>query len=175
MTFDPRERPDLSPTLHSMTTSDDTARSWRDLADALTAAQITQLERLERDEPQALLKTAQQWAAENTTAAERFDEVAPPASAVRTFGWQRDGTWFRDFAGTMRPAGQARVQVFGRQRADGSVRRWITVHTRHLDALDAAAARTLAAALTDAADEIERLSVDDPPPRQATSVPELCD
>lgn len=51
MTFDPRERPDVSPTLHSMTTSDDTAR-----------------------------------AAENTTAAERFDEVAPPAGAVRTFG-----------------------------------------------------------------------------------------
>jgi hypothetical protein len=32
------------------------------------------------------------------------------------------------------------------------------VHTRHLDALDVAATRELAAALTDAADEIERLS-----------------
>jgi len=146
-----------------MTTSDDTAQTWRDLADELTDAQITQLERLERDEPQTLLEMAQQWAAENATAAERFDDVAAPASAVRTFGWQRDGVWFRDFAGTTRSAGPARVHIFGRQQADGSTRRWIAIHTRHLNVLDPAAARALAAALTGAADEIERLSMDEPP------------
>jgi hypothetical protein len=91
------------------------------------------------------------------TAAAPFDHVAQPAGAVRTFDWQLDGNWFRDFEGTTRRSGQARVQISGRQQADGSTRRWIAVHTRHLDALGPAAARDLAAALTDAADEIERL------------------
>ena len=144
-----------------MTTHHDTVRTWREVADQLTAAQIAQLERLEREEPRSLLEMARQWAAKNTTAAAPFDNVAPPAGAVRTFHWQLDSDWFRDFEGTTRRAGPARVQICGRQQADSSTRRWIAVHTRHLDALDAldaAATRELAAALTDAANEIERLS-----------------
>ena len=140
-----------------MTTHHDTVRTWREVADQLTAAQIAQLERLERDEPQTLLEMARQWAANNTIAAVPLDDVAPPAGAVRTFAWQLDSNWFRDFEGTTRHARQARVQICGRQQADGSTRRWIAVRTRHLDALEPAAARELAAALTDAADEIERL------------------
>ncbi len=140
-----------------MTASDDTATTWRDLADQLTADQVRQLERLEHDEPRALLEMARQWAAHNTTAAVGYDDVAPPAGAVRTFDWQLDGEWFRDFEGTTRRAGQACVHIFGRQQADGSTRRWIAVHTRPSDALGPAAARRLAAALTHAADELERL------------------
>jgi hypothetical protein len=140
-----------------MTAHDDTAQTWRDVTDQLTAAQIAQLERLERDEPQTLLDMARQWAAENISTAMPFDEVAPPAGATRTFEWQLDSNWYRDFEGTTRRGRHARVQIFGRQQADGSTRRWITVHTRHLDALDAAAARELAAALTDAAEELEQL------------------
>jgi hypothetical protein len=140
-----------------MTTPDDTAQTWRDLADQLTPAQIAQLERLEHDEPKVLLEMARQWAAEKMTDAVPCDDVAPPAGAVRTFAWQRDGNWFRDFEGTTRGGGQARVHICGRQQADGSLRRWITVRARYLDALDASAARELAAALTDAADELERL------------------
>ena len=141
-----------------MTTHDNTAQTWRDVADQLTAAQIAQLERLERDEPQTLLEMAREWAAENATAAAPFDDVAPPDGAVRTFQWQLDSNWFRDFEGTTRRCGQARVQICGRQQADGSTRRWITVHSRYLNSLDAVAARELAAALTEAADEIERLA-----------------
>jgi len=141
-----------------MTTPDDTAQTWRDVADQLTAAQIAQLESLERDEPQTLLEMARQWATQNVTAAAPFDHVAQPAGAVRTFDWQLDGNWFRDFEGTTRRGRQAHVQIYGRQQADGSTRRWIAVHSRHLNALDLTAARELAAALTDAADEIERLS-----------------
>ena len=141
-----------------MTTPDDTAQTWRDVADQLTGAQIAQLERIEREEPQTLLEMAQQWAAENMTTAAPVDHVAQPAGAVRTFDWQLDSTWFRDFEGTTRRAGPARVQICGRQLADGSTRRWIAVHTRHLDGLEPAAARELGGALTDAADEIERLN-----------------
>jgi hypothetical protein len=141
-----------------MTTPDDTAQTWRDVADQLTAAQIAQLESLERDEPQTLLEMARQWAAKNMTAAAPFNHVAQPTGAVRTFDWQLDGNWFRDFEGTRRRGRQAHVQIYGRQQADGSTRRWIAVHTRHLNGLDLTAARELAAALTDAADEIERLS-----------------
>ncbi len=139
-----------------MTTPDDTAQTWREVADQLTAAQIAQLERLEREEPQTLLEMARQWAAENMTATAQFDHVAQPAGAVRMFNWQLDGNWFRDFEGTTRRGGQARVQICGRQQADGSTRRWIAVRIHHLDALDPVAARKLAGALTDAADEIER-------------------
>ncbi len=124
-----------------MTTPDDTAQTWREVADQLTAAQIAQLERLERDEPQTLLEMARQSAAKNMTAAAAFDHVAQPAGAVRTFDWQLDSNWFRDFEGTTRHARQARVHIYGRQQADGSTRRWIAVHTRHVDALDPAAAR----------------------------------
>jgi hypothetical protein len=140
-----------------MTAPDDTARTWREVADRLTGAQIAHLERLEREEPQTLLEMALQWAAQNMTAAAPSDYVAPPTGAVRTFEWQLDGDWFRDFEGTTRRAGPARVQIYGRQHADGSTRWWIAVQARHLDALEAAATRELAAALTDAADEIERL------------------
>ena len=54
VTFDSRQQSAFPQTLHTMTTSNDTAQPWRDLADQFTAAQITQLERLERDEPQTL-------------------------------------------------------------------------------------------------------------------------
>jgi hypothetical protein len=126
-----------------MTTPDDTAQTWRDVAGQLTAAQIAQLERLERDEPQTLLEMAQQWAAKNVTDTAPFDHVAQPDGAVRTFDWQLDSNWFRDFEGTTRRAGQARVQIYGRQQADGPTRRWIAVHARHLDALEPLVAREL--------------------------------
>jgi len=61
-----------------MATHDDTAQTWRDVADQLIAAQIAQLKRLERDEPQTLLQMAREWAAKNASTATPFDDVAPP-------------------------------------------------------------------------------------------------
>jgi hypothetical protein len=150
-----RDKKRSTSSLAYMSTPRDTAQTWRDLADQLTVAQIVQLERLEHDKPQELLEMARQWVAENNAEAEFLQHVPTPAGAVRTFRWQLDSNWFRDFEGTTRRVGQTRVHICGRQLADGSSRRWITVHTRHLHGLDAAAARQLAAALTEAADEIE--------------------
>jgi hypothetical protein len=140
-----------------MTSHPETAETWHQVANQLTAAQIARLERLEHDEPHALLEMARHWAAQNTIDTAPFDGPAPPTGAVRTFAWQLDSKWFRDFEGTTRHGGPARVQIYGRQEADGSTREWIAVHARHLDALDAAAARGLAAALIEAAEELERL------------------
>lgn len=142
-----------------MTISDHTVGTWREVVDQLTPAQIAELERLERAEPQTLSDMARQWAKQNTAATSAPPgQIAPPTGAVRAFDWQLDGRWFRDCEGTTRRAGPARVQIYGRQLADGSARWWIAVHSRHLGALDAAAARELAATLADAADEIEGLS-----------------
>lgn len=142
-----------------MPRSDHTARTWREVADQLTFAQIAELERLERDEPQTLLDMARHWAAQNTAATSAPPgHIAPPTGAVRTFDWQLDGCWFRDFEGTTHRAGPTRVQIYGRQLADGSARWWVAVSSRHLDALNAASARELAAALAEAAHEIEGLN-----------------
>jgi len=159
VTFDSREDPGPAPDFDSMATPDDTAATWRDLTDRLTAAQVAQLERLEHAEPQMLLQMAQRFAAENMTEAVLFEDVAPPAGAARTFAWQLDGggKWFRDFEGPTRRVGRASVHIYGRQQADGSSQRWITMGGRGLDAFDAASARQLAAALADAADELGRL------------------
>lgn len=132
MTFDSHQQRPGQHTLHIMTTRDKPAHNWRDVAERLTAEQIAQLERMESDGPQMLLEMAQGWAADNITAAVPLKEIAPPAGAVRTFHWQLDSSWFRDFEGTKRHGGQAYVQICGRQQADGSARRWISVHARHL-------------------------------------------
>jgi len=65
-----------------MATHDDTAQTWRDVADQLIAAQIAQLKRLERDEPQTLLQMAREWAAKNASTAMPFDDVALPAGPL---------------------------------------------------------------------------------------------
>ncbi len=138
-----------------MSTPDYTAQTWRDVADQLTATQNAQLERLVRDEPQTLLEMAQQWAAKNVADAAPVDHVAQPVGAVRTFDWQLDSDWFRDFEGTTLAPGRPafRSTVDSRPTA----RRWIAVHARNLDALEPLVARELGGALTDAPNEIERL------------------
>ena len=77
---------------------------------------------------------------------------------MRTFPWRLDGRWFRDFEGATRHIGPGLVQIYGRQQANAPTQRWIAVHSCQLGALDAGAARELAAALIAAADEIERLA-----------------
>jgi len=110
------------PTTHCtpMTTSDHTAQTWRDVPNQLTAAQIAQLERLERDEPGTLLEMARQSAANNMISGDRFDDVAPPTSAECTFAWQLDTNRFRDFEGTTRvAAGRPAFRSSADSRAPG--------------------------------------------------------
>jgi len=100
-----------------MTTPDHTAQTWRDVADRLTAAQIAQLERLERDEAGTLPEMAREWAAKNMNSGEPFDDVAPPTGAVRTFAWSATSRAPRAAAG--RPAFRSSADSRPTARRDG--------------------------------------------------------
>jgi hypothetical protein len=114
------------------TPPDDTATSWRELADQLRPEQITELDGWERGgyAAAALLFTARVWTAENVTDTREL-----------TTGAGR-------FGGTA-------IYVNRRQFDDGRCERWITLRADETDRLSAGKARELAALLTRAADEIE--------------------
>jgi hypothetical protein len=154
-------------------TSDD-ATTWRDLADALTPHQIAYLENWESrpDLPpradgsarpsaqheRALLFTAREYSGQNAAAA-LYADIAPPPEVGQHYPWEHfgDGTWTRFFVGTTRKVGSAEVMITGLQSSDGSIERSIGVDGAS-DSLDASNARTLAAALLEAADELDRLA-----------------
>jgi len=145
--------------------TDKAIHSWRDLADQLTIEQINQLERYERESPDpteiaaGLLDLAREHARDNL--ADMFMAHVPtPAGAVKVWPWQKGthGVQRREFDGTTRRVKGATVYIGGRQHANGTAERWIAVECRELDAITAGQARRLAAALNEAADEIEALS-----------------
>jgi hypothetical protein len=113
---------------------DDTATTWRELADQLRPEQIAELDGWERGgyEAATLLFTARVWTAENVT-----------------------DTWPREFTTVASRFGGTTIYVNGRQFDDGRCERWITLRTDETDRLSPAKARELAALLARAADEIE--------------------
>ena len=113
---------------------DDTATTWRELADQLRPEQIAELDGWERGgyETATLLFTARVWTAENMT-----------------------DTWSRKFTTAASHFGGAAIYVNGRQLDDGRCERWITLRADGADRLSPAKARELAALLARAADEIE--------------------
>ncbi|OLP00209.1 hypothetical protein BVU76_21715 [Mycolicibacterium porcinum] len=148
-----------------MTSPDNTATSWRDLADQLTTEQRERLEQMERAYTPAsadavawmLLDHARDHARDNLVDAMRFGHVARPAGATYVWHWEQDehGQWFRQFEGTGRKIGGFSVSIDGRQYPDGSVFRTIAVQGDDREEFDLAGARQFAAELIAAADEIE--------------------
>lgn len=154
-----------------MTTHSDNVTTWRDLADALTPAQVSYLEQWEshpevppladggvrspEDHAESLLFSAREYISQNAAAA-LYADVAPPADDGTYYPWEHigDGRWTRFFTGTEREVGETTVRITGMQYADGTITRTITAHCEDVDA---ATARLLAAALIEAADELERL------------------
>jgi hypothetical protein len=155
------------------TTHDDNATTWRDLADALTPHQIAYLENWEQHpeippmadwsappperHAAALLFSAREYVGQNAAAA-LYADVAPPPEDGQHYPWEHDGDgkWFRFFAGTARELGETSVTITGLQSADGSIERTISIDGSD-EGLDASTARQIAAALIEAADELERL------------------
>lgn len=149
------------------TIHDNTATTWRDLADQLTPAQAARLESVEHMELPAsaadrawmLLDQAREHARDNLADTMRFGHITEPAGASYLWHWEQDdsGQWFREFAGTARKAGCFDVSVGGRQYSDGSVFRTVAVQGDDREEFDPAGARQFAAELIAAADEIERV------------------
>jgi hypothetical protein len=147
------------------TTHDDNATTWRDLADQLTPEQIAELEYCERenippgvaDARQGQLNCARAMAQHNIVQALCAD-IATPADAVsEVYEWEERGgdTFGRMYGISLRDLGFTTVDVSGVQYNDGHVERHILVY--EAEDLTADQARALAAALLNAADDIERL------------------
>lgn len=158
-----------------MATAPDTpATSWRDIADQLTPEQITRLEGFELDNPDtvetrtSLLATARDWAVSNVASVAVYGGVPTPAGAVKVGPPSLDddlGIWQRAFSGTTRTVGDFDVCIEGEQMPSGEADRWIAFDAESVPAvggtLTAHLARLLAAALVEAADELDRLAVVD--------------
>jgi hypothetical protein len=108
------------------------ARTWRDLSDQLTPAQITELQREERTrcDPGALL-----WQARRYTEAALGDllqgDIEAPADATEVHPWETgyyEYGWSRTFKGTCWKAAGFSVEIFGVQ-GEGGVRRGASVVT----------------------------------------------
>lgn len=161
-----------------MTTwSEDTATTWRDLTDQLTPQQVDQLRDVERRLPEGEKTTAMmlKWAREHI--AHRLTDVMyagvpiPAGARTDSAGWgknlQREGysrslVWrsYEGGAADLRLAGACiSVDIDGRQECDGSFTRHVSLWGFKEGAgLTGDQARGVAALLTLAADELDRLS-----------------
>lgn len=160
-----------------MTTPDNTATTWRDLADQLTDHEVDEFRDMERRLPEGekgaafLLKSARDCIADRLVDVMYADVALPAGARTDSAGWgknlQRDGysrslVW-RSYEGGMadlRLAGSGiSVDIDGRQQSDGSFTRGISLWGVDEGAgLTADQARAVAALLVGAADELDRLS-----------------
>ena len=113
-----------------------------------------------------------QQRAEHELVANKLAHITPPADAVLTSDWEKHKeTWSRKFEGAARKVGGIEVGIVGTQRSDGGVTRRVMI--REGDAvrlpqlvfdplpdagLTADTARELAAAITQTAEEVDRLA-----------------
>ena len=146
--------------------ADDTARTWRDLADQLTPAQVRTLDRIEadllaRDAPAdqvaaTLLDHARYHAQHNLRDTTMFGHLPTPACTQFLNHFQDEGTgsFSRRFDGTVWDIDDIRVEVIGVQHDDGTVERAVYVNGEELTA---GQTRELATALIAAANEADQL------------------
>ncbi|HET9118456.1 MAG TPA: DUF2510 domain-containing protein [Pseudonocardiaceae bacterium] len=113
-----------------------------------------------------------QQRAEDELIATKLAHITPPADAVLTSDWEkRNETWSRTFEGPAREIGGIEVGIVGTQRSDGGVTRRVMI--REGDAvrlprlafdplpeagLTTDTARELAEAITQAAENLDRLA-----------------
>jgi hypothetical protein len=153
------------------TTHDDNATSWRDLSDQLTPQQIAEMEYCEREgippglnTPQHQLNCARAMARHNIIQALCAD-IAPPSDASGSvYHWEAwgGGGYGRMYeVSSTRVGGNMLVDILGVQHDNGDVERFILADLSENDRdgnMNAVQARQLAAALIEAADEMDRLA-----------------
>ena len=141
----------------------DHAARWRDLAAELTAKQIMYLEKLERrhgHREALLISVAREYAQSNLAELVLIGDVPEPDGATFVGGWEQDsaGAWFRDFDGETWAVGSVRVDICGRQSADGETVRRVSVYGADdaTSELNAGELRQLIAVLTEAQNSLTR-------------------
>jgi hypothetical protein len=142
-----------------------TTANWRDIT-GLTAEQTNQLTAganlMTEDE---LIELALQMAAQNHLQAS-LTHIPVPAGAVTVSAWYDDGeTCTREVYGTAWNVGNVNARITGEQSSSG-VTAWrveVDPVERTIGDLTAAQAREMAAAMLQAADELDRLTEESPP------------
>lgn len=160
-----------------MSTKHDNPTTWHDLRDQLTDEQIAELEKWEANPNLPVAAGAPTWATDSqhesmlfaakeyaklNTATERVANVPIPTGATAD-GWHsvdHDGVLVRSLEWSRHDtASGASVSVDGSQRATGEYERGISFYgASEGESIDADQARQFAAALLEAADELERLA-----------------
>jgi hypothetical protein len=157
-----------------MTPPDGTAATWRDLADQLTPEEREVFEDLERDGqgriPAHVLLDYARHGIDGRVADMAYGDVPAPAAAARVGRWEknlkRDG-WSRSVVWRSYSGGAAdlrlaeshiSVEVDGHQQCDGSFTRRVSLWgVDEGGELTSDQARAVAALLTLAADELDRI------------------
>lgn len=148
-------------------TPDTPANGWRDVADQLTPAQVSKLVGMELNGSSTamMLTFARDMAEGNVTDAFHFGHLPVPADATQVVRSHQDrdtGVWIRPFVGSEWNIADVSLWVDGEQRADGQVSRSLIVSVSDVGEtgggeLTIDHARELAAALIEAANELDRL------------------
>ena len=137
--------------------------TWRDLADQLTDEQVKKLGAAAWMDPADLADVAHQYVKSNQLQT-AMAHVPTPAQAHSTSRWFDDGqTVARTIYGREWQLATVTVRIIGEQDAAAVTKMGVEVrdHTDH--DMTASGARELAAALIEAADELDRLNGDAPP------------
>lgn len=140
--------------------------NWRDYADKLTVQQVADLTAIESAcgdrAGDHLIIQAQAHVEGNRIDREQFGHLPIPHGAGRLFHWAKDGNgWAREFECARYTVGGVTVGVEGRQDANGTIEATVFVSVNDLatsrgGTLSADESRELAAALTTAAEDLDR-------------------
>lgn len=147
-----------------MTTTDNNAQTWKDLADQLTPEQIENFAAAAHRTPEDLLEAARHWAGQNMLQHTMAD-VAAPAGTTKTSPWYHDGEITnRAISAGCWDIGNVTAEISGEQTADGAATWHIEVReSDSFGEITAKQARELALVLLDAADKLDVLTGVTPP------------
>lgn len=150
--------------MNAPTTPDNTAQTWRDLADQLTARQVAELKYCEAHRippgaatPSHLLTAARMMIRSNIAQAVCADVPAPADVVGDLSDWEEfsDGQYYRCYSAWNHPDASFGVHVAALQHQDGRIDRSIGCDVG--DELTASQARALAGQLLDAAHALDAL------------------
>ncbi|WP_205877585.1 hypothetical protein [Mycobacterium camsae] len=148
--------------------NDDTATTWRDLSSQLTRSQVLRFECHEQllrtpEDGQDLTSRGRWEARQNLNDAYRFGHIPLPAGCTAPGHWKADnaGIWTRTVEFSRRsedrPGSDSTVYLDGVQASDGTVQWSLFVLADDREPLSVDQARSFAAMIATAADELERL------------------